>query len=165
MKNTLAPQRFVCSAVAAAVLLVMSGCKTPRPLQSGQSTTPATAAAPAVPLSAAEQQMRQDSDRFNKTVIARADRCAVGAGVGVLAALLTGGNKKEIRNSAVAVRWSARGRRHRRLRDGQEGAVRPQRDPRCRRLPPTCARTTRSCRPSSTAPAWCSAKAGSGWRR
>ncbi len=103
MNNTLAPQRFVCSAVAAAVLLVMSGCKTPGPLQSGQSTTPATAAAPAVPLSAAEQQMRQDSDRFNKTVIGGVlTGAAVGAGVGVLAALLTGGNKKEIRNSAVA---------------------------------------------------------------
>jgi hypothetical protein len=96
--TSLFPQRFVCSAVAAAVLMSVSACQTPGPLQQGSST-----GAPATQLSPAEQQMRADSDRFNSTVIGGVlTGAAAGALAGGLAALLTGGNSKEVRNTALA---------------------------------------------------------------
>jgi hypothetical protein len=98
-------QRFACTALATAVLLMTVGCQTTGPTQSssGGTGTATASAQPAVQLTPAEQQMRKDSERFNNTVIGGVlTGAAVGAGVGALAALLTGGNSKEVRNSAVA---------------------------------------------------------------
>jgi hypothetical protein len=107
--TSLFTQRLVCSAVASAVLLAMTACQTPGPLQpsapqtTAAQTTSASAAAPAPQLSAAEQQMRADSDRFNQTVIGGILTGAVaGAATGALAAWLTGHNSKEVRNTAIA---------------------------------------------------------------
>lgn len=93
-------QRLICSAVASAMLVSLSACQT-----SGLAPTASTqgtgGAAPQ--LSPAEQQMRADSERFNNTVIGGILTGALaGAAAGALAALLTGGNKKEVRNTAVA---------------------------------------------------------------
>lgn len=100
-------QRLLCSSVAAAMLAMsLSACQTTGPKQQTSSTQPVGSTAPAQPaqpLSEAEQRMRQDSDRFNQTVIGGILTGAVaGAAAGALAAILTGGNKKEIRNTAVA---------------------------------------------------------------
>lgn len=93
-------QRLICSAVAAAVLVSMSACQTPGPMQS--SSTQGTGA-PAPQLTPAEQQMRADSDRFNNTVIGGVLTGALaGAAAGALAAALTGGNSKQVRNTAIA---------------------------------------------------------------
>ncbi len=103
---TLPTQRLICSAVASALLVTLSACQTPGPVQntsSTQGTQGTGSAAPATQLSPAEQQMRADSDRFNNTVIGGVlTGAAAGALAGALAALLTGGNKKEVRNTAVA---------------------------------------------------------------
>ncbi|MBX3604743.1 MAG: hypothetical protein KF788_05715 [Piscinibacter sp.] len=100
--TSLLPQRLVCSAVAAAVLVTLSACQTTGPLQQTSSST-STNAAPAPQLTPAEQQMRADSDRFNETVIGGIlTGAAAGALTGALAAWLTGGNKKEVRNTAIA---------------------------------------------------------------
>lgn len=100
--TSLFPQRFVCSAVGAAVLFSLSACQTPGPLRTSASTQ-GTGGAPAAQLSPAEQQMRADSDRFNSTVIGGIlTGAAAGAVTGALAAWLTGGNKKEVRNTAIA---------------------------------------------------------------
>jgi len=101
--KSLSPHRFVCSAVAAAVLLAAGGCQTSGVQPSaGGPGTPTLAGAQPAPLTPAEQQMRQDSDRFNKTVIGGvATGAAIGAGVGLLAALLSGGNSKDARNAAI----------------------------------------------------------------
>lgn len=100
--TTLLPQRLTCSAVAAAVLISLSACQTTGPTQTG-STQGTGSANPAVALTPAEQQMRADSDRFNKTVIGGVlTGAAAGALAGGLAALLTGGNSKEVRNTALA---------------------------------------------------------------
>lgn len=96
--GALLPQRLVCSALAAAVLLSMSACQTSGPVQPGGQVTSSTGA----PLTSAEQRMRQDESRFNDTVIGGVlTGAAAGAVAGVLAGILTGGNKKEIRNAAI----------------------------------------------------------------
>lgn len=100
---TLPTQRLICSAVASALLVTLSACQTPGPVQNTSSTQGTGSAAPASQLTPAEQQMRADSDRFNNTVIGGVlTGAAAGALTGALAALLTGGNKKEVRNTAVA---------------------------------------------------------------
>lgn len=100
----LSVQRLACSAIASAVLLAVTGCQTPGPMQQTSSTQgTGGATAPAVPLTAAEQQMRQDSDRFNQTVIGGILTGAVaGAATGAIAAWLTGHSGKEVRNTAIA---------------------------------------------------------------
>ena len=94
-------QRLVCSAVASAVLVSLSACQTMGPTQTASTTQGTGSASPA--LTPAEQQMRADSDRFNKTVMGGIlTGAAAGAIAGGLAALLTGGNSKEVRNTALA---------------------------------------------------------------
>lgn len=102
--TTHSTQRLLCCSVASAMLVMsLSACQTTGPKQQASSTQPVNSTAPAQPLSEAEQRMRQDSDRFNQTVIGGILTGAVaGAAAGALAAILTGGNKKEIRNTAVA---------------------------------------------------------------
>lgn len=96
--KSIIPQRMGCSVLAVAVLLSMSACQTSGPVQpSGQVTTSSN-----VPLTAAEQRMRQDESRFNDTVIGGVmTGAAAGAVAGLLAGILTGGNKKEIRNATI----------------------------------------------------------------
>ena len=94
--KSMAFQRAVCAAAAAALMLSMSACQTPGALQY-------SAGSPAVPLTAAEAQMRQDADRFDKTVIGGVmTGAAIGAVAGALAAAISGGNSKQIRNTAIA---------------------------------------------------------------
>lgn len=101
--KSLFTQRLVCSAVASAMLISISACQTPGPLQTSSSTQGTGGAAQATALTPAEQQMRADSERFNNTVIGGVlTGAAAGALTGALAALLTGGNKKEVRNTALA---------------------------------------------------------------
>ena len=100
--RSLSPQRFVCSTIAAAVLLAAGGCQTTGPVQPSSGTGSPTGAAQPVALTPAEQQMRQDSERFDKTVIGGVlTGAAIGAGIGALAALLSGGNSKNVRNAAI----------------------------------------------------------------
>lgn len=97
--TSLFTQRLICSAVASAMLVSLSACQTTGPTQTA-STQGSGAATPQ--LTAAEQQMRADSDRFNNTVIGGIVTGALaGAAAGAIIALATGGNKKEVRNAAV----------------------------------------------------------------
>ena len=91
-------QRGVCAAAVAALVMSTTACQTMTMPSYGDSKT-----APAVPLTPAEAQMRQDAEHFDKTVIGGAmTGAAIGALAGALAAALTGGNSKQIRNTAIA---------------------------------------------------------------
>lgn len=94
--------RSVCSAVALALAISTTGCATTGltlPGSGGSTQSGVTV----VPLTAAEQQLREDGDRVNKTVIGGVIMgAAIGAGVGLLAAVLVGGNSKDRRNAAIA---------------------------------------------------------------
>jgi hypothetical protein len=79
-------------ALVVAIAVALAGCKTAGPTQSSSS----------VPLTPAEQQMRQDQDRFRDTVISGVLTGAVaGAAVGAIGAAIFGGDSKQIRNSAI----------------------------------------------------------------
>ncbi len=92
-------QRLACGVLCGALLLPLAGCPTTGPLQAGGSPG---AAASGRPLTAAEQRMRQDEERFNKTVIGgMLTGAAIGAGTGLLVGILSGGNSKELRNATV----------------------------------------------------------------
>lgn len=94
-------QRLTCSALAASLLFSLSACQTPGATQNASTTQGTGSANPT--LTPAEQQMRADSDRFNKTVMGGIlTGAAAGAIAGGLAALLTGGGGKEVRNTALA---------------------------------------------------------------
>lgn len=85
---------LVAAALAVCVALTTTGCET-LPQLGGSS-------APAVALTPAEQQMRQDQQRFNSTVIGGVlTGAAVGAVGGALIGILSGDNKKEIGKKAV----------------------------------------------------------------
>jgi hypothetical protein len=100
--------RFTTRAVAAMVALAIAGCQAPGGMQpGGQGATPTASTSrpappPPVQLSAAEQRMREDQDRFNKTVIGGVlTGAAIGAGAGLLVGVLTGANSKELRRDVV----------------------------------------------------------------
>lgn len=77
--------------VALSLMLGLSGC--PATMDSLVNNFPGASQAP---LSPAEQQMQEDSDRFNKTVFAGVlTGAAAGAAGGALIAILGGGNKKD----------------------------------------------------------------------
>ncbi len=84
-------QRHLCAALVAATLLTTVGCVTPGPT------------APVAVLTPAEQKLRVDKERFDNTVIGGVMRGAmIGAGVGAVAVLLTGGDRKDAARGAVA---------------------------------------------------------------
>jgi hypothetical protein len=92
-------QRGVCVVAAASMLMSVSGCQTTGFLASDAGAKTAQG----IPLTAAETQMRQDAEQFDKTVIGGVmTGAAIGAVMGALAAVLSGGDSKQVRNTAIA---------------------------------------------------------------
>lgn len=90
-------RRLLGGVLAVALALSSAGCDTMGPLQGGSAQGTGAALTPA------EQQMRQDQDRFNQTVLGGVLTGAVVGGVGAaLIAKLTGGDSRNVRNSALA---------------------------------------------------------------
>ena len=96
----LLPQRLVCTVLSSFVVLGSVGCAAPT--QRDASSAP-TSAALAVQLSPADMKLRSEGERFDKTVIGGVLQGAlIGAGVGALAQLLTGGNRQDaVKGAAV----------------------------------------------------------------
>lgn len=93
------------SAVAIAVSLALAGCQTPgggmsNPFSSSSSGGASQTAA--MPMSAAEQELMADQQRFNDTMISAVMTGALtGAAVGGIGALLLGGNSRDAAKGAV----------------------------------------------------------------
>jgi uncharacterized protein YcfJ len=92
-------QRSVCVVAVASMLVSVTGCQTTGFLASDAGAKTAQGQ----PLTAAETQMRQDAEQFDKTVIGGVmTGAAIGAVLGAMAAALTGGDSKQITSSAIA---------------------------------------------------------------
>jgi uncharacterized protein YcfJ len=91
-------QRLVCVVAAASLWVSVSGCQTTAFMASDAGAK----SAQGISLTAAEMQMRQDAEQFDKTVIGGvATGAMIGATLGALATVLSGGDSRQVAQSAA----------------------------------------------------------------